>query len=451
MRRALPLLFAASIACGDSSSNDGGAGPEGGGLASGGSDGAGAGGHEASGGSPDAGGEGGTYVPDPIPDIDDEPPAPCQAAIDESWPPQFLYDLCDDKRAPSHEDRELACPSVDASATVTLTGGGEVLYAPSSEPIVVDEEALVGIVPDNLDITVILIRRVGGVPHYRYLSNGSHDRAYQPWSTSKFIAAANAASTLRYESASEVGLTASVDGRALGDLVTSLVSYDYDPYSSNALGRYFHNIGGRTKASSLIHAAWLGRPSSETFGGNYGESAPQLGYTFDAPEGPSVSISPDGTSGPSNHLSSFTTAEAMKRIVLHREEPAQSLPDLQWQDVKVLLYGAEGSDKGPFGGLSADPAIYVQSGHDIDYIEARSHGRYRIFSKLGNGTDGQMANVAYACFPVLDPEGEPVPGWGRELVISAHLPTGGATWKERDRNLARHYRAIIERIVDGRL
>lgn len=37
------------------------------------------------------------------------------------------------------------------------------------------------------------------------------------------------------------------------------------------------------------------------------------------------------------------------------------------------------------------------------------------------------------------------------LVISAHLPSGGATWKERDRLLAKAYRAIITRIVDGRL
>lgn len=440
------------MACGDSGTGGGGGEAQGGEAATGGSGGIPAqGGQPSTGGNASTGGEGGTYVPDAIPDIDDEPPAPCQAAIDESWPPQFLYDICGDKRKPSYVDRELSCPSVDTSATIALTGGGEVTYLPSSAPVEVDSTALAGIVPDDVQITVILIRRVDGVPHYRYISNGNHADAYQPWSTSKFIAAANAASTLRYESASEVGLTASVDGYPLGDLVTSLVSYDYDPFSSNALGRYFHNIGGRSKANGLIHDLWLGRPSSETFGGNYGEAAPGLDYTFEEPEGPTITISPDGSTGPSNHLSSFTTAEAMKRLVLHREEPSQSLPDLQWQDAEVMLYGAEGSDKGPFGGLSSDPAIYVQSGHDIDYIEARSHGRYRIFSKLGNGTDGQMANVAYACFPVLDPNEQPVPGWGREFVISAHLATGGATWKERDRILAKHYRAVIERIVDGRL
>jgi hypothetical protein len=44
-----------------------------------------------------------------------------------------------------------------------------------------------------------------------------------------------------------------------------------------------------------------------------------------------------------------------------------------------------------------------------------------------------------------------VPDWGKEFVIAAHLPSGGATWRERDRLLARYYREIVSRIVDGRL
>ncbi len=396
-------------------------------------------------------GDGGRYVPEPVPEVSDEPPEPCQAAIDMGSPFQFLDDLCEAKRFPSYEDRDLTCPVADLSATVALKDGGAVEYVPSTATIEVDEAALVGIVPPELDVTVILIRRVGGVPHYRYLSNGTHDVAYQPWSTTKFLAAANAASTLRVESGDAVGLTATIDGQALGDFVTSIASYDYDPYSSNSLGRYFHNIGGRAKANGLIHDGWLGRPASETFGGNYGEAAPALGYTFEEAGGASVTISPDGSSGPANHLSSFTMAEATKRLVLHREEPRQRLPGILWADVQTLLYGAEASPKGPFGGLSQDKAVYFQSGHDIDYLEARSHGQWRIFSKLGNGTDGQFLDVGYACLPVLDDQELPVPGWGRELVIAAHLPTGGTLWKERDRLLATYFRAIIKRVVDGSL
>lgn len=395
---------------------------------------------------------GGGFIPDPIPDIPDEPPAACPKTTQVSDYFQFLDNLCEEKRLPSDSDRERACPIVDESAMVPLTGGGVVAYAPSSAAVVVDDQALLGITPPELDITVILIRRVGGVPHYRYLSNGSHDLAYQPWSTTKFLAAANAASLLRIQSGYAVGLTASVDGLPLGDLVTSVVNYDSDPYSSNSLGRYFHNIGGRARANDLIHALWLTRPAGETFGGNYGEAAPPLGYTFVEPAGPSVAIQPDQSAGPANKLSSFTTAEALKRLVLHREEANQRLPGIQWKDLRVLFYGAEGSAKyGPFGGMSADTSIYLQSGHDIDYLEKRSHGQWRIFSKLGLGTQGQFASVGYACLPVLDDQGMPVPGWGREVVISAHLALGGASWKERDRLLATHYRAIVKKVVDGSL
>jgi len=391
------------------------------------------------------------YVPDPIPVLDDEPPALC-ADPSPADHFQFLDDTCGDKRWPSYADRDLACPTSDPSAVIPLTGGGEVTYTPSSSPIVFDDTALVGLVPDDLDVTVILIRRVAGVPHYRYLSNGHHYEAYQPWSTSKFLAVANAAASLEIASGYEVGLTASVAGIPLGDLVTSIHNYDDDPYSSNALGRYFHNIGGRERANDLIHALWLERPADETFGGNYGAEAPPLGYVFVESGGASVTITPDTSAGPANHLSSFTTAEALKRLVLHREEPTQRLPGIQWSDIQTLLYGADGSTKyGDWGGMSRDKAIYLQSGHDLDYLEARSKGRWRIFSKLGLGSSGQFLDVAYGCFPVLDDALHPVPGWGRELVISAHLPLGGSSWAERDRMLARAFRAILIRVVDGRL
>ncbi|MBK8252685.1 MAG: hypothetical protein IPK82_08460 [Polyangiaceae bacterium] len=335
---------------------------------------------------------------------------------------------------------------------MTLKDGTVVTYKPSTEPVVFESTALNGIVPAGMDVAVILIRRVGGVPHYRYLSNGSHDKAYQPWSTTKVFAAANAASNMRILSNYTVGLTADVDGNPLGDYVTSVCNYDYNPYSSNGLGRYFHNIGGRDRANDLIHDLWLKRPAQETFGGNYGSAAPPLGYTFVEGNGDNVTVTPDGSAGYANFLSSHTMAEAVKRLVLHREEADQRLPGIQWKDIRVLLFGAEDSTKyGQWGGMTQDTAIYLQTGHDIDYIEKRSHGQWNIFSKLGFGSQGQFLDIGYACFPVLDDQDNPVPGWGREFVIAAHLPTGGNTWKERDRLLAKAYRAIVTRIVDGSL
>ncbi len=430
----------------------GGAGAAGSGGAAGKGGGGADAGLDAAGGQAGQATDASTWQPDPIPVVDEDPPPPCAAAQNDPYHFQFLDNLCDDKATPTDTDRERACPAADSSATVTLTGGQSVEYRPSTASVAVDSSALVGIVPAGMQVTVIMIKRVQGTPHYRYLSNGTHDQAYQPWSTTKFLAAANAAASLRIASGYTVGLTASVDGVPLGDLVTSIHNYDHDPYSSNALGRYFHNVGGRDRANDLIHALWLNRPATETFGGNYGEVEPPLGYAFVESGGKSVTITPDTSAGPANHLSSFTAAEALKRLVLHREEPSQRLPGIQWADLRVLLYGAENSTKyGPWGGMTADTAAYLHVSHDMDYIEERSHGTWRTFSKLGLGSGGQFVHVGYACFSVLDPNEQPVTDWGREFVIAAHLPTGGATWRERDRLMAATYRAIVTRIVDGRL
>ncbi len=398
-----------------------------------------------------SGGAGGApYEPEPIPEIDPEPPALCANPEPANYF-QFLDDTCGAKVFPSYEDRDVTCAVTDQSPVVTLADGSTVTYAPITDPIAV-EDVLGDIVPDELFVTVILIRRVGGVPHVRYLSNGTAQTAYQPWSTTKVFAAANAASRMRIASEYEVGLTASVAGHALGDLVTSVCNYDYAPFSSNSLGRYFHDVGGRARANDLIHGLWLGRPASETFGGNYGEAAPAIGYAFTEPSGEMLSVTPDTSSGPANHLSSLTAAEFLKRLVLHREVESQRLPGIQWADIETILYGARDSAKyGFWGGMSRDTAIYLQSGHDPDYLDARSKGHYRMFSKLGLGSSGQFLDVGYACLPVLDDAEQAVPGWGREFIIAAHLPTTGASWAERDRNLARAYRAIITRIVDGRL
>jgi hypothetical protein len=252
-------------------------------------------------------------------------------------------------------------------------------------------------------VTLVLIARVGGAPRYRYVSNGTQELAFQPWSSTKFMAAANAAARLRIASENEV------------------------------------------------HGAWLGRPASETFGGNYGEPSPALGYTFVDGTG-SVTVTPDATSGPANRLSTRTIAELLKRLALHREEPGQRLPGIQQSDVETLFYGAASSPlfPGTMGGMSADTAIYVQAGHDIDDLDVRSHGRWRIFSKLGFG-NGDFVHAAYACLPELDATGAPIPNAGKELVIVTRTRTGSSTELERDRMLARTYRTILPAIVDGRI
>ena len=106
---------------------------------------------------------------------------------------QFLDDTQCIKQVPADRDRGFVCPVQASSASVNAPSGDGLLhYEPASAAPSVDDEALKGIVPDDMRITLVLVRRVNGVPHYRYLSNGTHAETFQPWSTTKFMAIANA-------------------------------------------------------------------------------------------------------------------------------------------------------------------------------------------------------------------------------------------------------------------
>lgn len=369
----------------------------------------------------------------------------CAAGNGQSGDYEFEDDVCHHKKYPSNRDRTLSCP-VTASAAAG--------YAPSSAGIHVDENALKGIVPPSLRATLVLIRRVNGEPVYKYLSNGTSQTAFQPWSSTKWMAAANGGANLRRQSNGKVGLTASTHGGLpLGDLITNIENYDTTHgFTSNGLARYFHDIGGRERADALIHGAWLNRPQSESFGGNYGFPTPGLGYTFHEQNGDAVSITPDTASGIPNHLSTLTMAEFLKRLAVNNDDPATRMPWLEDADLETLFYGATQSKNyvGRMGGMSADDAIYIQSAVNIAQVEQRSHGKWRIFSKLGFGS-GEFVDNGYACFPVLDAAGRPVPDAGREFVLSVQLATGANSWPGRDALLESYYQAIVARVMDGRL
>ena len=367
---------------------------------------------------------------------------------------RYLDDTRCQKSLPLNRDRDLMCPTVSKLAPAIRTfDGREVRYAPADASPVVDSTALRGIVPDDLRITVILVRRINGVPHYRYLSNGQHDTVVQPWSTTKFMAAANAGARLRLASSGKVGLGASVDGWAMGDLVTIVHNYDERTFTSNGLSRYFHDVGTRVSAQQLI-TGWLGRPEKETFGGNYGAARADLGFEFvDGLD--SVTVPADTSAGPANQLSTLTLAEFLKRIVMHREDEATRMPGLTWEDAQVILYGAEGSrrySENTQQGMEADTALYLQSAINVPAMEERSQGQWRIFSKLGHGTSrgGEFTHVGYGCFPQLDGAGEPLPERGKELFIATHLSASNRL-AEGDAQLAKIYKDVASRVLDGRL
>ncbi len=385
------------------------------------------------------------FDPRLMPPLDPDLDPSCEAARTGPYL-QFLGDACQRKRWPRDGDRDRSCPTSASSAQVILSEGRIGFYQPAETVVRVDDTAL-GFLPPELKVTVILIRRIDGVPHYRYLSNGTHDQTFEPWSASKFMAVANAAAILRMRSDYQVGLAASVDGYPLGDLITSLHTYSYDPYSSNSLGRYFQRVAGGEQANAWIHEEWLGRPGAESFGGGYGEADPPLSYRFTQMEGGSLQIQPQAAGLP-NHLSSFTLAEYLKRLVMHREDPATRLPGGQWSDLQVLFYGSASATE-PWGGMSQDLSLYLQS-TDMDYLAERSQGQWRTISKMGLGK-GELVSVGYGCFPALDGEGQILPDWGREFVIAAHLGHGGSSWGERDRLLASYHRQIIQGIIKGQI
>jgi hypothetical protein len=65
--------------------------------------------------------------------------------------------------------------------------------------LVVDDQSLKDVIPHDTLVTLLEVRRVRGVPYYRYLSNGNHNTPFQPWSSSKIFAASNAADHMRGE------------------------------------------------------------------------------------------------------------------------------------------------------------------------------------------------------------------------------------------------------------
>jgi hypothetical protein len=379
---------------------------------------------------------------------DDDLPAACEAMASHPQQFQFVDDVCRIKRFPLDDDHEFSCPSTATSADMTLESGKVVHYKTAADPVVFDDD-LRDAIPDSIKVSVILVRRVDGVPHYRYVSNGTSEHIIQTWSSSKFMAIANAASTLRAKSNGAIGLDGTAEGVPLGDLVSIVHSYDERFYSSNALSKWFHDVGGRAKINDLLHG-WLGRPSNETLGGNYGPGFVGIPLNFRNSEGVTLKLDRDAGYSYENHVSTHTMAEFLKRLVMHREDEATRLPHLQWSDVRTIFYGADSTKwfEGRPGGMSADRSVYMQL-HDFDAIVKRSQGHYRILSKSGMGS-AQYVHAGYACFPSLDSAGHAIPDQGREAIISVRVDSP-AGYVENDRIMARTYKTITRLMMDGKI
>ena len=109
---------------------------------------------------------------------------------------------------------------------------------------------------------------------------------------------------------------------------------------------------------------------------------------------------------------------------MHREDETTRMPNLTWDDIEIILYGAPNSiwfsDQTPQG-MTSDTAVYVQQALNIPVLDQRSAGRWRIFSKLGHGITSRGAEFvhnAYACLPSIEVDGTAKPDVGKEFILS---------------------------------
>lgn len=265
-------------------------------------------------------------------------------------------------------------------------------------------------------------------------SEGGEARLFNPWSASKVMSIALASLSLR-DSGS--GLTGSVRGLPLGDLVTLICSYDVTrafgttPLNSNNAASYFHSLIGPPSPTRQLRAR-LGIDERAAFETSYGT-------TFrDDPRVPR----PQGYTG---GMGRGKGQKLMNARIL-ASGFCSALIQMNPEDLKILLYGAELSrwystycDKVrvEMGGMCADPSIYVQSAFDLNRIEQESGGRWRIFSKIGYGPatrerGNEFVLLSYFSLPVIDATGGPVANLGREGVLAARFHGEGLADVEAD-------------------
>jgi hypothetical protein len=360
------------------------------------------------------------------------------------------------KKFPSNTQRELACPIV-----YDAVPKGYALDGPLSK---VKVYSGLRAIPSarKVDMVVILIRRTADGVYYKYLSNGRKLVPLETWSSSKVFAVAAAAGVIRRSC--KVGLEAMVKGPRggipLGDLVTIIASYDTSKgYTSNGLAKYFGQIA--TSALKNLVQNKLGK-KSETLGGSYGVPAPAIGHSYStSPNRKWCALKSQIGLGGANTISVLTSAELVKRIVMHREiKPNNRIPGFLWSDAQAILYGAVNSKlfQGlKWGGMSTDISALIQSKLDMNSIEKRSKGKWRIFDKVGWGYSssrrGDVRQNGYGCFPVVDANGAAKPNSGVEFVIATRGSLNGdASTLTKARVLAQEAVGdVVKAIVSGKI
>jgi hypothetical protein len=382
---------------------------------------------------------------------------------------------------PGNLDRQLTCPGVENKTPAATFNGKKVRYMNSSEidysnsgwvsRAPADWNALTGLDLGNMEAVVIDIRRVNGKPYYFYMSNGKQNKTYEPWSSSKFMAAASAGSRARKESGGKVGLNASSGSYHLGDMISAM--HSYTPVgnasdNSNAHAMYFLTRAGRAYTTNLFKDGWLKIADNSVFKGGYGENPFDTASSmWKTSAGASVSMPDRDEPYESKDMTALVQAEFLKRLTQHATDPATAMPNITAEDLGVLMYGnpnrtgiggmlmgdstymAEGlmggmplgRYTGGFGGPENEPAKR--------YFDSSTGGKWRIFQKSGLGISStrgmsEVVMASYACLPTFD--------GGREFVIvtSAHVKGEDATAvSAADKMTTAAFNKIVPLVVPG--
>lgn len=292
---------------------------------------------------------------------------------------------------------------------------------------------------------------------YRYLSDGSHNELYEPWSSSKIQAFSGALSKVR-QTHPELGATLYAGDTALADLISSINSYEAfgkADGNSNAIASYFVNVAGREYLRGLFNDGWLKLQDERLlFNGAYGSEQfmPSDEYwhnpannELDAKVVHYITSSDDpdylgyrcdscGLTG-NKAMTTLAQAEWLKRLVSHQREPSTQMPYLQASDVDVLLNGTGHTyEQAQVGGMMvgishivtnalADVIAPNDSRSAKEVLDSATNGQWRVWQKIGWGpsetrSTTEAVMLAHVCLGNYQ--------GGREFTFSVQQSTQGA-------------------------
>ncbi len=309
--------------------------------------------------------------------------------------------------------------------------------------------------PSDGKIHLIDIKKINDAYGYKYLSNGTQDQLFEPWSSSKVMAISAALAKARaagLKNASKVGQV------PLADLITSIHNYDefgQSKASSNAIATFFINFVGREKLTRYYKDDWLKLANSKVrIRGGYGEPPfqpqPNLWYGQNKPDGIEIAGFASGADDPfaqsyrckecgltgNKPQTTLAMAEWLKRLALHDREVQTNFPMLDKSDVQKLFYGIGHSAKnekmaGMMKGIGQGLAYAIantiggeRQNNPKALLDKITQGKWRIWQKIGWGPSetrgaAEYVLLAHVCLPHYQ--------GGREFTLSAQVGIDGAT------------------------